>query len=52
MLTTTYAATVRNSNGYIITEMVTVANGDLWQVKQIIEGRYGVGSYLGASQVS
>lgn len=49
MLTTTYKATVRNNNGYIFTEMVTVETGALWQVKQIIEGRYGVGSYLGAS---
>ena len=51
MLTTTYAATVRNSNGVIITEMVTVPNGDLWKVKVIIEGRYGAGSYMGASPV-
>ena len=49
MNTTTYAATVRNSNGYIITEYVTVPNGNMWQVKQIIEGKYGPGSYLGAA---
>jgi len=32
-------------------EEVRVPTGQGWQVRQIIEGRYGVGSYLGASPI-
>ena len=50
--TETHRATYRNSNGMILEEMVTVPNGQIWQVRQIIEGRYGSGSFLGSTPIS
>ena len=46
-----YNATFKNVNGYIMNEEVRVPTGQAWQVKQIIEGRYGIGSYIGASPI-
>jgi hypothetical protein len=50
--TETHRATYRNNNGMIMEEMVTVPNGQVWQVQQIIEGRYGNGSFIGSTVIS
>jgi hypothetical protein len=46
-----YRATVRNSSGMIIEQIVRVPTGQAWQVKQIIEGQFGAGSLLGQAPI-